>query len=68
MPLLEDWGVECRLASLRGFEGVFKGFVTDLARQYLDDANAFHCCAVVRLHFNHTARTTAHPARHIFLK
>jgi dihydroorotate dehydrogenase electron transfer subunit len=36
MPLLEDWGVECRLASLRGFEGVFTGFVTDLARQYLD--------------------------------
>jgi hypothetical protein len=28
MPLLEDWGIECRLASLRGFEGVFKGFVT----------------------------------------
>ncbi|CAC9444337.1 Dihydroorotate dehydrogenase electron transfer subunit [Bathymodiolus heckerae thiotrophic gill symbiont] len=36
MPLLEGWGVACRLASLQGYEGVFKGFVTDLARTYLD--------------------------------
>ncbi|SMN01420.1 Dihydroorotate dehydrogenase electron transfer subunit [uncultured Candidatus Thioglobus sp.] len=36
MPLLEDWGVACRLASLQGYEGVFKGYVTDLARTYLD--------------------------------
>ncbi|MDC9714245.1 MAG: dihydroorotate dehydrogenase electron transfer subunit [Gammaproteobacteria bacterium] len=36
MPLLESWGVACRLASLQGYKGVFKGFVTDLARTYLD--------------------------------
>ncbi len=36
MPLLEEWGVACRLASLQNYEGVFKGFVTDLARVYLD--------------------------------
>jgi dihydroorotate dehydrogenase electron transfer subunit len=36
MPLLEDWGVECRLASLQNFEGVYQGYVTDLAREYLN--------------------------------
>jgi len=36
MPLLEGWGVACRLASLQDYEGVFKGYVTDLARIYLD--------------------------------
>ena len=36
MPLLESWGIACRLASLQGYEGVFKGYVTDLARVYLD--------------------------------
>lgn len=36
MPQLEDWGIECRLASLQDYEGVFKGYVTDLAKVYLD--------------------------------
>lgn len=36
MPLLENWSIECRLASLSKFKGVFKGFVTDLARAFLD--------------------------------
>ncbi|SMN10827.1 Dihydroorotate dehydrogenase electron transfer subunit [uncultured Candidatus Thioglobus sp.] len=36
MPQLEEWGIACRLASLQGYEGVFKGYVTDLARIYLD--------------------------------
>ncbi|BAS67370.1 MAG: dihydroorotate dehydrogenase electron transfer subunit [Gammaproteobacteria bacterium] len=36
MPLLEEWGIACRLASLQDYKGVFKGFVTDLARIYLD--------------------------------
>jgi dihydroorotate dehydrogenase electron transfer subunit len=36
MPLLEDWGVKCRLASLQNFEGVYQGYVTDLAREYLN--------------------------------
>jgi len=36
MPLLEEWNVACRLASLQDYEGVFKGYVTDLARVYLD--------------------------------
>ena len=40
MPLLEEWGVACRLASLQDYEGVFKGFVTDLARTYLDALSA----------------------------
>ena len=35
MPLLEDWGVASRLASLRGFAGCFDGWVTDLAHQWL---------------------------------
>lgn len=36
MPLLEDWGVPNRLASLQGFPGCFQGYVTDLARHWLD--------------------------------
>jgi dihydroorotate dehydrogenase electron transfer subunit len=36
MPLLEDWGVPARLASLQGYPGVFEGYVTDLARHWLN--------------------------------
>jgi dihydroorotate dehydrogenase electron transfer subunit len=36
MPLLEDWGVPCRLTSLSGFPGCHEGYVTDLARLWLD--------------------------------
>jgi len=36
MPLMEDWGVACRLASLQGYPGCFEGYVTDLARAWLD--------------------------------
>lgn len=39
MPLLESWNIPCRLASNssnENYQGVFKGFVTDLARAYLD--------------------------------
>jgi dihydroorotate dehydrogenase electron transfer subunit len=35
MPLLEDWGVACRLTSRAGIPGAFDGFVTDLARSWL---------------------------------
>jgi dihydroorotate dehydrogenase electron transfer subunit len=36
MPLLEDWGIPCRLASRQGYAGCFEGLVTDLARYWLD--------------------------------
>lgn len=36
MPLLEGWGVPSRLASRSGFAGCFDGYVTDLARAWLD--------------------------------
>ncbi|MCG5512289.1 dihydroorotate dehydrogenase electron transfer subunit [Ectothiorhodospira shaposhnikovii] len=36
MPLLEDWGVPSRLTSLAGFPGCHEGYVTDLARHWLD--------------------------------
>jgi dihydroorotate dehydrogenase electron transfer subunit len=36
MPLLDDWGVACRLASLQGYPGCHEGYVTDLARRWLD--------------------------------
>jgi dihydroorotate dehydrogenase electron transfer subunit len=36
MPLMEDWGIASRLASLRGYPGCFDGYVTDLARAWLD--------------------------------
>jgi len=35
MPLLDDWGVPSRLATLAGFPGCFDGYVTDLARTWL---------------------------------
>ncbi len=41
MPLLESWGVPTRLTSLAGFDGCYRGYVTDLAEQWLqslDDA------------------------------
>ena len=36
MPLLDDWGVPSRLASLQGYPGCFEGYVTDLARCWLE--------------------------------
>jgi dihydroorotate dehydrogenase electron transfer subunit len=36
MPLLEDWGIANRLASLQGYPGCHQGYVTDLARRWLD--------------------------------
>lgn len=36
MPLLEDWGIASRLTSLAGFPGCFDGYITDLARYWLD--------------------------------
>ncbi len=35
MPLLDEWGVPSRLASLTGFAGCHEGYVTDLARHWL---------------------------------
>lgn len=36
MPLLEDWGIASRLASTQGYAGCYEGYVTDLARSWLD--------------------------------
>jgi dihydroorotate dehydrogenase electron transfer subunit len=36
MPLLEDWGVASRLASLQGYPGCFEGYLTGLARCWLE--------------------------------
>lgn len=36
MPLLEDWGIPSRLTSLQDYPGCFNGYVTDLARYWLD--------------------------------
>jgi dihydroorotate dehydrogenase electron transfer subunit len=35
MPLLDDWGIASRLASLQGYPGCHEGYVTDLARAWL---------------------------------
>ena len=40
MPLLEEWGVPSRLTSLAGFEGCYRGFVTDLADRWLQSVDA----------------------------
>ena len=36
MPLLDDWGLPSRLASLQGYAGCHQGYVTDLARAWLE--------------------------------
>lgn len=36
MPLLDDWGIASRLASLQGYPGCHEGYITDLARIWLD--------------------------------
>ena len=36
MPLLDDWGIPSRLASLQGYAGCHHGYVTDLGRHWLD--------------------------------
>jgi dihydroorotate dehydrogenase electron transfer subunit len=36
MPLLDDWGVASRLASLQELAGCFQGYVTELARHWLE--------------------------------
>ena len=51
MPLLEDWGIACRLASLQGYAGCFEGYVTELAEQWIvaqdpesrDDLEIYAC-------------------------
>jgi dihydroorotate dehydrogenase electron transfer subunit len=35
LPLLDDWGVPSRLATLAGFPGCYDGYVTDLAAAWL---------------------------------
>lgn len=39
MALLENWNIECRLASTQEYNGVYKGYVTDLAQKYLENFN-----------------------------
>jgi dihydroorotate dehydrogenase electron transfer subunit len=40
MPLMEDWKIPSRLASLKGFPGCYEGLVTDLARSCLNALSA----------------------------
>jgi dihydroorotate dehydrogenase electron transfer subunit len=35
MPLLEEWRIPCRLATLAGYPGCYDGYVTDLAELWL---------------------------------
>jgi len=36
MPLMDEWGFASRLASLQNYPGCYNGYVTDLARTWLD--------------------------------
>jgi dihydroorotate dehydrogenase electron transfer subunit len=40
MPLLDEWGICSRLASLAAYDGCYKGYVTDLARAWLESLTA----------------------------
>lgn len=37
MPLLDDWNIPSRLASLQNYAGCYQGYVTDLARQWIEN-------------------------------
>jgi dihydroorotate dehydrogenase electron transfer subunit len=37
LALSESWGIATRLSSLGGFDGCYDGYVTDLARRWLDN-------------------------------
>ena len=37
MPLMEDWNIPCRLASMQGYPGCYEGYVTELARLWLNN-------------------------------
>jgi len=39
MPLLEDWGIASRLTSQQSYAGCHEGYVTDLARYWLQSLN-----------------------------
>ncbi len=51
MPLLDDWNIPSRLASQQDYPGCYQGYVTDLARQWLqgldveqrDEVEVFAC-------------------------
>ncbi len=43
MPLLDDWGIASRLCSLQDYPGCFDGYVTDLARIWLQNMSADEC-------------------------
>ena len=36
MPLLDDWGIASRLASLQHYPGCYQGYITELARAWLN--------------------------------
>jgi len=40
MPLLDDWGIGCRLTSQRALPGCLQGYVTDLARHWLESLDS----------------------------
>ena len=40
MPLLDDWAIASRLATLAGFAGCYSGYVTDLAAHWLGTLDA----------------------------
>ena len=40
MPLVENWGIPARLATLQGYPAVYAGYVTDLAREWLSSLPA----------------------------
>lgn len=37
MPLMEDWSIPSRLASQQGYAGCYDGYVTDVARAWLNE-------------------------------
>lgn len=57
MPMLDEWGVPSRLATLAGYPGCFEGYITDLAaawlssldRAALNEVEMFACGPTVML-------------------
>ncbi len=65
MPLMEDWNIPSRLASQQGYPGCYDGYVSDLARRWLEslDRKALHEVEIFACGPTPMLKATAHLAQ-----
>jgi dihydroorotate dehydrogenase electron transfer subunit len=67
MPLMEDWNIPSRLASRQGYPGCHDGYVTDLARIWLEslDGNSLREVEIFACGPTPMLKATAHLAQEL---